>query len=162
MATGRESSYNSAEQINPVPDKITGFIKAHHVMTVATESTEGAPWCANLFYSYIPEDNLFVFTTESKTRHGAGMAANGFVGASIVLETKNVGKIQGLQLQGHAVLAEGAILKKARASYLKKFPYAVLADLTLWTLSPTIFKLTDNRLGFGKKLYWHANGGSEQ
>lgn len=137
-----------------MPDKkIAGFIKRHHVMTLATSAGE-VPYCANVFYSYMAEENMFVFTSSQATRHGAEMLANSKVGGSIVLETKAVGKIQGVQLQGIATPAEGELSKKARRAYLMAFPYAVVADLELWTLSPTFMKLTDNRLGFGKKLIW--------
>ena len=37
---------------------------------------------------------------------------------------------------------------------LKKFPYAVLMKTTLWILEIEYIKMTDNRLGFGKKLIW--------
>jgi Uncharacterized protein conserved in bacteria len=140
-----------------VPDRIVRFIRKHHVMTLATCSGE-VSWCANIFYSYIPEANVFVFTSDDKTRHAAEMSDTGVAGASIVLETKNVGLVQGLQIQGSVKKASGTDLEKARASYLKRFPYAIVADLTLWTLAPLNMKLTDNRLGFGKKLYWDKDG----
>ena len=54
-----------------------------------------------------------------------------------------------------AALAEGEVAGEARSAYLRRFPYAVVADLTLWTMRPTSMKFTDNRLGFGKKLLWH-------
>lgn len=142
-----------------VPERIVKFIRKHHVMTLASVSDNGEPWCANIFYSYIPESNVFVFTTEEKTRHGREMAANGFVAGSIVLETRTVGMVQGLQIQGRAERVQGETIKKAKNSYIRKYPYAAMADLDLWTLSPTKYKLTDNRLGFGKKLHWEAQGG---
>ena len=40
-------------------------------------------------------------------------------------------------------------------AYLKRFPYAALAELTLWAIRPDYMKLTDNTLGFGKKLIWN-------
>ena len=43
----------------------------------------------------------------------------------------------------------------ARRAYLKRFPYAALAELTLWAIRPDYMKLTDNTLGFGKKLIWN-------
>lgn len=144
--------------MNPIDERILRFIGRHHVMTIASVGAAGEPYCANLFYSYMAEDNLFVFTTEEKTRHYGEMLRNEFVAASIVLETKTVGKVQGLQLQGRARLAEEAIIKRARRSYIRRFPYAAIADLTLWTLSPTFMKLTDNTLGFGKKLIWNGTG----
>ena len=35
------------------------------------------------------------------------------------------------------------------------FPYAALAELTLWAIAPDFMKFTDNTLGFGKKLIWN-------
>lgn len=137
-----------------VDKRFTDFIRRHHVMTLATVSPQGA-YCTNLFYAYIPQRNIFVFTSDEKTRHYTEMTANPSVGASIVLETRTVGNIQGLQLQGCVRLAEVDEHQAARAAYLKRFPYAIVADLTLWVLEPTFMKLTDNRLGFGKKLLWN-------
>lgn len=74
------------------------------------------------------------------------------VAASVVLETRIVGKVQGLQLCG--TVARGDEEDKRR--YLHRFPYAALAELTLWALVPDYLKFTDNTLGFGKKLIWKA------
>lgn len=143
------------ENTNIVDDRIAGFIKRHHVMTLAT-ALGNMPYCANLFYAYIPEANVLVFTSDDKTRHYCEMVENGFVAASIVLETRTVGNIQGLQLHGNVSLAAGEELSACRKAYLKRFPYAVIVDLTLWMLKPTFMKFTDNRLGFGKKLIWNG------
>lgn len=149
-----------------VDERMVKFIKKHHVLTLAT-SGGGVPYCCNIFYAYDAGRNLFVFTSDLSTKHGADMVKQGFVAASIVLETRNVGIVQGLQIQGEAVAVKGAednggtdkadtagITASAKSTYLKRFPYAAAADLSLWVLRPTFMKLTDNRLGFGKKLYW--------
>lgn len=143
-----------SENNNPVDERIKAFLKRHHVMTLATVSGS-SPYCANLFYAYIPDSNIFIFTSDDKTRHYREMTENSFVAASIVLETRTVGNIQGMQLQGHVSLASDEQLSAARRAYLKRFPYAVIAELTLWVLKPAFMKLTDNRLGFGKKLIWN-------
>lgn len=139
-----------------VDGRIVRFIGRHHVMTLATVSAAGLPYCANLFYAYLPERNLFVFTTDTTTRHGSEMAACAHVAASVVLETRTVGLVQGLQIEGTAERPEGELLQEARNAYIRRFPYAAVADLSLWTLAPTLLKLTDNKLGFGKKLIWHG------
>jgi len=41
-----------------------------------------------------------------------------------------------------------------KALYIKRFPYAAVADLQLWRMEADFMKLTDNTLGFGKKLIW--------
>ncbi|PKP20391.1 MAG: hypothetical protein CVU05_09200 [Bacteroidetes bacterium HGW-Bacteroidetes-21] len=137
----------------PPDKKIIEFIKKHHVLTLAT-AEENQPWCSNCFYAYLEKENLFCFTSDEHTRHVQHLKNNNKVAASIVLETKIIGKIQGLQLTGIVTEPEGELLKSVRNRFLKRFPYAILKDTTMWCLSPDFFKLTDNRLGFGKKLYW--------
>lgn len=131
-------------------ERFIKFIKKHHVLTLATVNGEGMPYVANCFYAYDAKRNLLVFTSDTTTRHGAEMVANGNVAISIVLETRVVGRVQGLQIVGSAERGDDA----ARMSYIKRFPYAVAAPLELWMVRPSMMKLTDNTLGFGKKLIW--------
>ena len=128
------------------------FIRKHHLLTLATVNGEGEPYCAACFYAYDKERNLFIFTSDSTTRHGAEMEQNPNVALSIALETRVVGRIQGLQIVGKAERGDS----KAQATYIKRFPYAAVAPLSLWMVRPEMMKLTDNTLGFGKKLIWHA------
>ena len=141
-------------------DRIVKFIRRHHVMTLAT-SVGGDPWCANLFYAYMPRENLFVFTSERSTKHAADALANNKVAGSIVLETKVVGRVQGVQLEGVMRGAAESGIAGAKAAYLKKFPYAAAFPLELWTIEPTLMKFTDNTLGFGKKIIWTKYGEEE-
>lgn len=133
-------------------ERFIKFIKKHHVLTLATVNSEGMPYVANCFYAFDAKRNLFVFTSDLATRHGAEMAANSSVALSIVLETRIVGRVQGLQVTGRALRGDD----EARKCYIKRFPYAAAADLELWMVEPTMMKLTDNTLGFGKKLIWQS------
>ena len=133
-------------------ERFIKFIKKHHVLTLATVNGEGMPYVANCFYAYDAKRNLFVFTSDLATRHGAEMAANSSEALSIELETRIVGRVQGLQVTGRALRGDD----EARKCYIKRFPYAAAADLELWTGEPTMMKLTDNTLGFGKKLVWQS------
>lgn len=133
-----------------IDKKIVQFISRHHVLTLATATADGAPYCCNCFYAYDPQTAAFIFTTDPKTRHGQMMEINNRVAASIVLETRTVGKVQGLQITGKVKQA----IDGDKLLYLKDFPYAIVADLHLWRLEAEFLKLTDNRLGFGKKLIW--------
>ena len=127
------------------------FIRKHHLLTLATVNGEGMPYVANCFYAYDKERNLFIFTSDMATRHGQEMASEPRVALSVVLETRVVGRVQGLQITGQV----GRATDSDKTLYLKRFPYAVVADLTLWRLEADMMKLTDNTLGFGKKLIWH-------
>ncbi|MFI3277952.1 MAG: pyridoxamine 5'-phosphate oxidase family protein [Rikenellaceae bacterium] len=131
--------------------KITDFIERHHVMTLATSSELGV-YCSNAFYAFNREAGALIFTTNSETtRHGAEMRANPQVAVSIVLESKIVGKIQGAQIVGRVEQAQGG----DKEIYLKAFPYATFMPLELWRVDIESVKLTDNTLGFGKKLIWN-------
>lgn len=129
------------------------FFKKHHVLTIAT-SVNNEPWCASCFYVYLEEENCLVFTTDNTTRHGKEFIENPEVAGNIVLETTIIGKIQGIQFRGRVFLPDGELLSKARFAYLKRFPPAVLMETHLWVVRLSYIKMTDNRLGFGKKLIW--------
>ena len=136
-----------------VDSRIIRFFRKHHVLTIAT-TVENEPWCANCFYVYLEEENALAFTTDIDTRHGKEFKKNPAVAGSVVLETMIIGMIRGIQFQGIVSEPEGDMLSKVKWAYLKKFPPAVLMDTHLWIVRLTFIKMTDNRLGFGKKLFW--------
>ncbi|MFN8240690.1 MAG: pyridoxamine 5'-phosphate oxidase family protein [Bacteroidales bacterium] len=136
-----------------IDSRIVKFLRKHHVLTIAT-SSGNEPWCASCFYVYMEEDNALVFTTSADTRHGREFVDNNLVAGTVVLETNIIGKIRGIQFQGIVSEPEGAAHDRARGAYLKRFPVAALMDTHLWTVRLTHIKMTDNRLGFGKKLIW--------
>ena len=133
--------------------RITDFIARHHVLTLSTVA-DGMPHCCNLFYAYDPQRNLFAVTSSDETLHARQARQNPRIAASVVLETRVVGKVQGLQIRGTMMPAEAETLPSVRKVYLGRFPYAAAVKLELWTIRPDFMKLTDNRLGFGKKIVW--------
>ena len=136
------------------PDKrMVGFLRKHHVMTLAT-CCDNMPWCCQCFYVYVDHLQGLVFTSDQTTRHIVQAMQQPCVAGSIVLESNVVGKLQGIQLEGILMEAEGELLSEIRTAYLKRFPFAIMMNTTLWFLKLTSMKMTDNRLGFGKKLHW--------
>ena len=133
--------------------RIISFFRKHHVMTIST-SVNNEPWCANCFYVYLSDENALVFTTDPETRHGKEFLINNLVAGSVVLETLVIGKIRGIQFQGIVSEPSGDLAETARKAYLKRFPVAMLMETHLWIVELTHIKMTDNRLGFGKKLIW--------
>ena len=136
-----------------VDSRIIKFFRKHHVLSIAT-TVDNEPWCANCFYVYLEEENALVFTTDIDTRHGKEFIKNPNVAGSVVLETMVIGKIRGIQFRGIVSEPEVELLSKAKWAYLKKFPPAALMDTHLWIVRLTLIKMTDNRLGFGKKMIW--------
>ena len=137
-----------------MPDKlIIDFIKHHHLLTLAS-SKDNLPYCCNVFYVYDEKKNCLIFSSDTKTKHAQDFIANPNVAGTIALETKEISKIQGVQLLGAIQELKGEDLKIAKKQYLKVFPYARLMKPQLWATQLTFIKMTLNKLGFGKKLVW--------
>jgi uncharacterized protein len=140
-----------------LPEKrIVKFINKHHVLTLAT-CKDNNPWCASCFYAYEKDENCFIFTSDNDTKHVNYALINHFVAGSIVLETNIIGKIQGIQFQGIMSLPPEEIKSKIKRAYHKRFPYTALIKTKLWIVKVSYIKMTDNRLGFGKKLIWKSD-----
>ncbi len=138
------------------PDqRIIDFLHEHHVFTLAT-CVNNEPWCSSMFYVYLEEENILVFTSENSTRHINEILENNLVGGTVVLETKTVGLLRGVQFQGRIITPEEALREKAKRTYLARFPYALLKPAPFWLLSLQHIKFTDNRLGFGKKIIFSS------
>jgi len=130
--------------------KINSFLSKHHVLTLAT--TDGIEISAcNLFYAFDIEKISFVVASSDDTAHIKNITKNQKVAGTVVLETKVVGKIEGVQFRGDFLPLEDEVLKKL---YFSKFPYALAMSPKLWQIKIDYFKLTDNTLGFGKKIIW--------
>ncbi len=139
------------DQIND--PRFIHFIQKHHVLTIAT-SHQNQSWCAACFYAFNSKNGVFVFTSDDNTRHINEILTNNRVAANIIRETKVIGIIQGLQISGTVERIDNEKMRELQITYLKKFPFAILANTSLWALYPNSLKLTDNKLGFGTKLIW--------
>ena len=79
---------------------ITAFLKKHHLLSLCT-SHDNMPYCASCFYAFLEGSTTFVIATDvTKTRHGREAIENAHVAGTVALETKLVGKIQGVQFTG--------------------------------------------------------------
>jgi uncharacterized protein YhbP (UPF0306 family) len=133
--------------------RIKSLFRRHHLLSIATHSEKGL-WCASCFYAWDEDNNTLVITTDPSTRHGSEFRNNKQVAGTIALETKRIGRIRGAQFTGTVSEPSGDDLRRARNIYLKRFPFAALAEIHLWVIHLNYIKLTDNRLGFGKKIIW--------
>ena len=140
-----------------MPDKrIIEFIKRHHLLTLAT-SKDNIPYCCNVFYVYNEKNNSLIFSSETTTKHATDFIDNPNVAASIALETKDIEKIQGVQLLGRITELKGEEIDNATKQYLKEFPYVKKMELYLWEMKLIFIKMTHNKLGFGKKIIWEKS-----
>ena len=114
--------------------KIVSFVQEHHVLSLATKSVEELSVCS-LFYVYDEDSRCFIVASSEDTLHMKHIRKDPNVAGNILLETESIGRIQGLQFRGKFVILQE---EKLKILYFKEVNF---------------LKLTDNRLGFGKKNY---------
>ena len=119
-------------------------------MTFST-STDNIPYSATCFYAYDEKENILIFASDEETKHIQNALKNKFVAGAIFLNTKNIAKIKGVQFQGVFIKD----LKKEKEDiYFKKFPFSLALKPKLWGIELFFIKMSDNSLGFGKKIVW--------
>lgn len=131
-------------------EKIRKFISKHHLLSLATFGE--SLWCCSAFYAFDKDTVTFIIASDEQTVHMQNAKMDMRVAGTIAQETKVVGKIQGIQFTG---TISPVVDEKERILYLDRFPYARVMNPTLWKIELDGIKMTDNTLGFGKKLIWN-------
>lgn len=133
--------------------KITAFIRENKVLTIAT-SVNNIPYCANCFYVFDEVQKMLIFLSDENTRHISEATANNNVAGSIQNGVTTVAKIKGIQFMGEFVNPTAEQQQRLYKTYYAKFPFAKAKPAPIWGIKLNWLKMTDNTLGFGKKLKW--------
>jgi uncharacterized protein YhbP (UPF0306 family) len=133
--------------------KIQSFIESQKNLTFCT-AIDNAPYCASCFYSYVLEGNFIIFKSDKKTTHIANALINDKVAGTIIPDLDKVGTIRGIQFTGNFIVPSGDLLEQAKKKHYSKYPFALAVGGDLWAIELLSIKMTDNTLGFGKKLSW--------
>ena len=134
-------------------NKISSFIEGQKNLTFCT-STNNNPYCASCFYAFMNENNYLVFMSDKDTRHIAAALINDKVAGTIIPDIGKRGTIKGIQFTGKFIIPRGELLEKSKKIYHKKYPFAIPLPGEFWAVELFSIKMTDNTLGFGKKLFW--------
>jgi len=129
------------------------YVKKQHVLSLCAASADDM-WCANCFYVFDDARMALWLMTESATRHGQLMQHHSRVAGTINGQPKSVLLIKGVQYRGRIQLLSGEVEAQARKAYQKRFPVAKKVSAPLWEITLDELKMTDNALGFGKKIVW--------
>ena len=136
--------------------KISTFLKEQKNLTFCTAS-DNTPHCVNCFYTYVEEFDALVFKSDRTTQHIINALINSKVAGTIVPDIHQTGTIKGIQFTGIFLIPANEILEIVKIKYYKKFPFALIMPGELWAVELTDNKMTDNTLGFGKKLRWNKS-----
>ncbi|ORM69739.1 YhbP family protein [Pantoea rwandensis] len=129
------------------------YLKKQHALSLCASNGDDL-WCANCFYVFDETRMAFWLMTEPDTRHGRLMLANPRVAGTVNGQPKTVLLIKGVQYRGHIQRLNEDQEEAARRAYQKRFPIARKVKAPLWEITLDEVKMTDNALGFGKKILW--------
>ncbi len=139
-------------------DAISRWLNKQHVLTYCVGASEDL-WCANAFYYYDAQRVAFYLLSEAHTRHGELIGnASAFVAGTINGQPKTVALIRGVQFRGKIHRLDESEAESVRRIYCKRFPVARVMTAPAWEIQLDELKMTDNTLGFGKKLHWLREG----
>ena len=150
----------TADMSSEVGTRITAFLDAHHVMSLATCGPHG-PHAANVFYA---RDRFFLLWVSGPlTRHSVGLETDPRVGATVAPDYRDFDEIRGVQISGEAHrIVDAAECHRARGLIEARYPFLQrLSDkpavkqayeaAQLYRLVPHEMAIIDNTRGFGRR-----------
>ncbi|GJL33670.1 hypothetical protein PUATCC27989T_05105 [Phytobacter ursingii] len=140
---------------------ISRWLAKQHVVTWCV-ANRGELWCANAFYIYDPQKVAFYLLSEDHTRHSQMTGLQTNIAGTVNGQPKTVALIRGVQFTGEIRRLEETESAGPRAQYNRRFPVARVLSAPMWEIRLTELKFTDNTLGFGKKLHWIRDSGTQQ
>ncbi len=145
---------------------ILSYLATHNSMTIAT-CYENVPWASAVFY--VNDEFDLYFLSSPLSRHGANIASNKKVSATVHEDYRDWNEIRGIQLEGQAEMVSSPKLKLLFWEiYLKKFPFveaffqpgvlreivkAKLSGIRLYRIVPRAVWYLDNGRGFGHREF---------
>lgn len=121
----------------------------------------GRPYCFSCFFALNAEAGLLYFKSSAYSRHAVLMKKNPFVAGTILPDKLNKILIKGIQFEAIVLDGQQPLVKRTLGIYLKKHPLAFAIPGDVWTLQINKIKMTDSKLGFGKKINWERESGKE-
>ena len=121
-----------------------------HLASVCAIDDDGQPYAFSAFYAFDELNFTLLLASCDESSHVKFLKNSKLVAGTVALDTKIVGKIEGVQFQG--VMREAS--ESGREIYFKRFFYAKAMDPKIWSISLEKVKFTSNTLGFGKKIFW--------
>ena len=134
-------------------ERIVKFLKKMHLASVCTIDDEGQPYAFSAFYALDELNFSLLLASSDESSHIKFLKNSKLVAGTVALDTKIVGKIEGVQFQG--------VMREAKENeieiYFKRFFYAKAMNPKIWSISLEKLKFTSNVLGFGKKIKWERS-----
>lgn len=131
--------------------KIKDFIKKYHLLSlsvVEADSDTLEVYSASCYYAFDEANLSLLFKSAQDSKHIQLCALNPKVAVIIAKDSKNLGRIQGLQIK---TFFKRATLQQ-KSLYYARFPFAKLGNGEIFALEILWAKYTDNKLLLSEKL----------
>jgi uncharacterized protein len=135
-------------------ERIDAFIRKQTVLSLCSVDGENEPYCFSCFYSFNSKDFLLHFKSSLTAYHSQLLLKNAQVAGTILPDKLNKLAIKGIQLSGYVLPFSNPLAVNAASEYHKKFPFALAIPGEVWTIQIDKIKMTDNTIGFAKKITW--------
>ncbi len=133
---------------------ITDFLSKQTCANICVNDNDGNPYCFTCYYAISVERGLLYFKTSDDSNHFQFMKRNKLVAGTILPDRSKTGEVRGVQLRGEILELNHEYAQNASLNYHKRFPFALAMKGDVFTILLSDIKLTDSKLGFGKKVIW--------
>ena len=138
-------------------ESIIKFIENQRSCSLCCVDEYGKPYCFSCLYVFNAEHALLYFKSSSKSKHCGILQSNPFVAGTILPDNLNVLAIKGIQFEGTVLPSNHFLVEQGWSYYHKKNPAALAITGDIWIVRIDGIKMTDSKLGFGKKITWSRN-----
>lgn len=135
-------------------EAITRFLEQQTCATICCMDENGSPYCFSCYYVFSKENDVLYFKSSMDAYHSSLLANNPIVAGTILPDKLNKLITRGIQLQGEILQQFHPMAKDALMWYHKKHLMALAMKGEVFTIRIDNIKMTDSKLGFGKKLNW--------
>jgi hypothetical protein len=133
---------------------ISEFIKKLGTANVCCSDDNNYPYCFSCYYTYNADKQLLYYKSSADTQHSLLLQKKPEVAGTILPEKQEVMSIKGIQFTGVLLDRKNILCADASRLYLMQYPFALAMPGEIYTIRLDKIKMTDNSLGFGKKLQW--------
>jgi uncharacterized protein YhbP (UPF0306 family) len=141
---------------------IIQFLKDQTCASICCTDEQGKPYCFSCFYAFHEEEGLLYFKSSPNSHHSALMKKNQFVAGTVLPDKLNKLIVKGIQFEGIVLDSQHPLMKTAASRYFTQNPLALAIPGEIWAIRIDQIKMTDNTLGFGKKITWHRTERPEE
>ncbi|MGB4844427.1 MAG: pyridoxamine 5'-phosphate oxidase family protein [Ferruginibacter sp.] len=141
---------------------IIEFLQNQNCATVCCTDETRKPYCFSCFYAFDSCNGVLYFKSSANSQHAFIMKKNPLIAGTVLPDRLNKLSVRGIQFEAEVLDNTAAEIQDGMKDYFKKHPVALLMPGEIWALQVNQIKMTDNTLGFGKKIIWNRPEISEE